>query len=427
MLNNGNIIDNCNMTKYSPDKKPQSEPSGVKISELQLYTVKDSIKKNLFVQNEKQSKRPLLINIIAKLKKIQNKKYPIPHQKSKEELRSSVLDSVSIENFKNQKYHPKRKLCELSKFEDPNNTPIDKMIPSNAENYLERQKNIKNSNPILWLIKNKHRLDNEKRKLNINSPNSNTNNNNNTNIPNSLPKISIINDPAITQSNNKIKRDSSSETFGHLIHWKKGERIHTGQNAFIFKAFNVSCGNIFIVKEYYEDKISQLKYQNEVKYLKNLHNTHIVTFLGAELFKNKKYIYLDYVSGGNIRSFISKFGCLKEKVIKKFIKHILFALEYIHIQGFIHGNIKMSSVLVDCDGTIKLCDFSCASIDSLAFQNNVIEDNSDIKELGKVICEIIGDPNQRKISPLLLDFIEYFSNKELSVNFWDLKTHAFIK
>lgn len=54
MFNNGNVIDNCYMTRYSPEKQPQPEHSGVKISELQLYTDKDSLKKNLFVQNEKE-------------------------------------------------------------------------------------------------------------------------------------------------------------------------------------------------------------------------------------------------------------------------------------------------------------------------------------------------------------------------------------
>ena len=76
---------------------------------------------------------------------------------------------------------------------------------------------------------------------------------------------------------NKEIKDEKETTFGHKIHWKKILLIKEGENSFIYKAFNISNGYIFIVKEY--KKIAVKSFYCEAKYLKKNRHKNIVGFI----------------------------------------------------------------------------------------------------------------------------------------------------
>ena len=66
---------------------------------------------------------------------------------------------------------------------------------------------------------------------------------------------------------------------------------------------------MFVVKEYKSDKfLNKKSFYNEIKIYRIVHHCNIVNFIGGEVFNNTHYIYLDFVPGGDLRSFIGKFG-----------------------------------------------------------------------------------------------------------------------
>jgi serine/threonine protein kinase len=97
-----------------------------------------------------------------------------------------------------------------------------------------------------------------------------------------------------------------------------------------------------------------------VKIFNNLDHPNITKYLESECIENTLFIYLEYVPGGSLRYIIDKFGPLKENLIKKYLKQILDALEYLHSKKIVHRDIKCANILLDVKGNIKFSDFGCS-------------------------------------------------------------------
>ena len=86
--------------------------------------------------------------------------------------------------------------------------------------------------------------------------------------------------------------------------------------------------------------------------------------------KNTLNIFLEYVEGGSISQMISKFGKLKESLIKIYLIQILEGICYLHKHKVIHRDIKGGNVLVSNQGECKLADFgSCKKLNEIAGAN----------------------------------------------------------
>ena len=319
-----------------------------------------------------------------------------------------------------------------------------------TENITEIQKNIKNINPILWLYREKKKegkgnldkIEDLITSLTITTkPNSSDEKFSTKLIPIQFPLPNIIS--FNTEIKNNLNKKPNEEfddeymiqnLYSHK-NWKKGEIIHNGENSIIYKAFNISIGNIFIVKEYKinDNSINKKNFFQEVKILKLLKHSNIVNFLGGEVFKNKHYIYLDYISGDNIKNFISKFGGIKENMIKKYIKQIISVFEFIYSQGYYYGNLSLNHILIDSDGLIKITDFSKIKNQRNFQKNNFfnLTSNCDIQSIGKTFNEIIQECeksyNEVSYSNNLKEYLDFISNDKNLITFHALKNHPYLK
>ena len=84
-------------------------------------------------------------------------------------------------------------------------------------------------------------------------------------------------------------------------------------------------------------------------------------YLGSETLNSEYYIYMEYLSGGSIKSLIDKYGSLDESTIKLYTRQILDGMIYLHSKNIIHMDIKAANILVSSEGKVKLSDFGCSS------------------------------------------------------------------
>ncbi|KAL6201835.1 hypothetical protein ACLB2K_025547 [Fragaria x ananassa] len=138
------------------------------------------------------------------------------------------------------------------------------------------------------------------------------------------------------------------------IKWRKGDLIGSGAFGRVYMAMNTESGELIAVKEAHTKVL-----QEEVTLLETLSHPKIVRCLGIEREEEDETLtmLLEYVPGGSIQSLLEKFGPFSLPVIKRFTKQLLLALEYLHIKGIIHGDIKGANILVGSKGRIKLADF----------------------------------------------------------------------
>jgi len=156
-----------------------------------------------------------------------------------------------------------------------------------------------------------------------------------------------------------------------------GPLIGHGLFGDVIRAMNLSTGEIFAVKrldlyinktELNREAIKTLKAEIEV--LKNHTHENIVGYVGSEIVSGRFCIYLECVSEGSVQSIYTQFGPLKESVIKRYTKHILKGLRYLHENGIIHHDLKGANVLVDSTGVVKLSDFGCSTLVSASLDKS---------------------------------------------------------
>lgn len=69
---------------------------------------------------------------------------------------------------------------------------------------------------------------------------------------------------------------------------------------------------------------------------------------------------MEYCSNGSLLDFLSTAGTITEKLAKEYFRQLIAAIEYCHVRGIVHRDIKCENLLFDSDFTLKLVDFGFA-------------------------------------------------------------------
>ena len=118
------------------------------------------------------------------------------------------------------------------------------------------------------------------------------------------------------------------------------------------------------VKTYVDGNVESLI--SEFNILKKLHYTLISNLYYSFQDKENIFLILDYLPGGNLRSYFSlkysQVTMFNEIQIKFLISNIILSLEYIHKCGIIHRDLKPENLLFDSEGYLHLTDFGISKI-----------------------------------------------------------------
>lgn len=135
------------------------------------------------------------------------------------------------------------------------------------------------------------------------------------------------------------------------------------------------CCDISIMKKYSKNspKISRILMEREV-YEKVKHPL-ICTCERIMDDCNYYYLILDYYEKSLHDILNQNFINGNENIIRFYTAELICALEYLHINGYIHKDIKPENIMIDKNGHIKLTDFdlSCKTNVSVNMNNNAIE------------------------------------------------------
>ena len=146
-----------------------------------------------------------------------------------------------------------------------------------------------------------------------------------------------------------------------LSFYKYGRIIGKGAFGKVNLGLNTLTGRVVAIKSFNKDNI-----KNEMAKKKILYETNLMRKLNhpsitkiLETFESEKYILIimEYISGGNLQSFVRKRRKLSEKTAKIFYKQIIEGIKYIHSQNIVHRDIKLENILIDLNNNIKICDF----------------------------------------------------------------------
>lgn len=82
------------------------------------------------------------------------------------------------------------------------------------------------------------------------------------------------------------------------------------------------------------------------------------------VFKDNMYLYfvLPYIVGGEMFTYIQKYGSFSDTLAKFYASQLVLGLEYLHFCDVVHRDIKPENILIDHNGYLKLCDFGFCKV-----------------------------------------------------------------
>nr|XP_027199848.1 calcium/calmodulin-dependent protein kinase type 1-like [Dermatophagoides pteronyssinus] len=218
-------------------------------------------------------------------------------------------------------------------------------------------------------------------KVNENNNNSNNNNNDKNKNNNNNNKNSHNTNDQQQQQQQQKKTSSTTTTTTSMIGGKTNpmpkvedkyeikDLLGTGAFSQVYLAQNhndplqmvaIKC----IDKKALKGKEDSL--DNEIKVLRKLKHKNIVQLVETFEDRNKVYLVMELVTGGELFDRIVEKGSYTEKDASLLIKQILEAVDYMHSQGVVHRDLKPENLLYYSqseDSKIMISDFGLSKME----------------------------------------------------------------
>jgi serine/threonine-protein kinase len=145
------------------------------------------------------------------------------------------------------------------------------------------------------------------------------------------------------------------------------ERIGQGGMGTVFKARQISMDRIVAVKILPPSLAKQRtfieRFVREARASARLSHPHVVNGIDVGEENGLYYFAMEYVDGASVKEVLAKRKFSEEQTIK-IGRAMAAALAHAHGHGILHRDIKPDNILLDRNGTAKLCDLGLARLDS---------------------------------------------------------------
>ncbi|MCY3023449.1 MAG: serine/threonine-protein kinase, partial [Planctomycetota bacterium] len=145
------------------------------------------------------------------------------------------------------------------------------------------------------------------------------------------------------------------------------ERLGQGGMGAVFKARQLSMDRIVALKVLPPSLAKQPtfieRFMREARASARLSHPNIVGGIDVGQDGGVYYFAMEYVDGSSAKDLVEK-GKLGETQVLKIGKAVAQALAHAHEHGILHRDIKPDNILIDKNGTPKLCDLGLARLDS---------------------------------------------------------------
>ncbi|KAJ1558100.1 camp-dependent protein kinase catalytic subunit [Nowakowskiella sp. JEL0078] len=127
-----------------------------------------------------------------------------------------------------------------------------------------------------------------------------------------------------------------------------------------------STGKYYAMKVLRKSEIVKLRQVehtiNEKNILEQLDFAFLVNLHGTFQDSINLYFVMDFVSGGELFSYLRRVGRFPDQVAKFYAAEVVLAFEYLHSKDVIYRDLKPENLLLDSSGHLKITDFGFAKL-----------------------------------------------------------------
>jgi 5'-AMP-activated protein kinase catalytic alpha subunit len=104
------------------------------------------------------------------------------------------------------------------------------------------------------------------------------------------------------------------------------------------------------------------KIKREIQILQLFHHPHIIRLYEVIETQSDVFMFLEYVSGGELFDLIVQRGKLDETDARRFFQQIMSGVEYCHLHRVVHRDLKPENLLLDSNKNVKIADFGLSNM-----------------------------------------------------------------
>ncbi len=147
--------------------------------------------------------------------------------------------------------------------------------------------------------------------------------------------------------------------------WKIIDQIASGGAGEVYMAHSPEGGKVAVKVFSIPGEEARSSFEHQVRLLSRLSHPSIVGLKGYLLKSDPIFVedrgpcyWMEYVEGDDVLSASRRTDVLQ---ILKWFRDALGALQYVHAQGVVHGDLSPKNILIDSKGRVRILDFSVLS------------------------------------------------------------------
>jgi predicted Ser/Thr protein kinase len=142
------------------------------------------------------------------------------------------------------------------------------------------------------------------------------------------------------------------------------EELGRGGMAVVYRAYQPSLNRYVAIKVLppqlsFDDGFVQ-RFRREAQAAARLRHPNIVVVHDVAQHEGIHYIVMEYLAGRTLKQVIEQDGPLPLSQATRIVEQVASALDYAHLQGFVHRDVKPSNIFVDQSHHVTLTDFGIA-------------------------------------------------------------------
>ncbi|XP_074979254.1 inactive serine/threonine-protein kinase PLK5 isoform X5 [Caretta caretta] len=154
--------------------------------------------------------------------------------------------------------------------------------------------------------------------------------------------------------------------------YRRGQLLGKGAFGQCYKFTDTSTGKVYAVKIVPQSRISRLesrgKVEREIELHSHLNHRHVVGFHRHFADRGNIYMILEYCSRKSLAHILKARKTLTEPEVRYYLRQIVAGLCYLHQQGIIHRDLKLSNFFLTKNMQVKIGDLGLATRDEQASQ-----------------------------------------------------------